>query len=48
MEKQLINKTGIFLSSTLAILRYLAFFNTFFVTNFELVIVLQTVARVLP
>ena len=48
MVNKLINKTGIFLNSTLVILGWLAFFSAFFVSNFELGIVLQTVARVLP
>ena len=48
MVNQLSNKTGIFLDSTLVILGWLAFFSAFFVSNFELGIVLQTVARVLP
>jgi len=48
MVKQLLSKAGPAFWPTLVILGWLAFFSSFFVVNPTLLIVLQSVARVLP
>ena len=48
MVKQLHQKAGPLVGPTLVILGWLAFFSSFFVTSPLWVILLQSVARVLP
>ena len=46
--KQLLLKTGVIKDSTLAVIGWLTFLISFFIPNLVGVIILQSVARVLP
>lgn len=48
MEKTVHNITGVFLDSSLAILGWMSFFMSFFVSDLFLIVTLLTIARVLP